>query len=172
MMTFSLQSYADLLRSDLSRRSKGILNAQIVARAAFDGTAEEIAVMMVAHNLLRDLGRLNQQYVCYTVKTPEQIAYFFHAHQNELTISKAISTTLNQRQQLLKATYVPNIRTLRIKSSYLAQQDLEVFAEMSARFLLWTHQAKFLARIGAESTVFQSANVMTPQYRGALIANE
>ncbi|MBW4444903.1 MAG: hypothetical protein KME10_27685 [Plectolyngbya sp. WJT66-NPBG17] len=170
-MTFSLQNYADLLRSDLSRRSKGILNAQTVARAAFDGTAEEIAVMMVAHNLLRDLGRLNQQYVCYTVKIPQQATYFFHARQNELTINKAISSDTNRQQRVLSAVYVPNIRTLRVKSSHLAEQDLKLFGELSIQFLLWTHQVKFQSRISADSLAFQESSVMTPQYRGGAFAN-
>jgi hypothetical protein len=168
-MTFSLQNYADLLRSDLNRRSKGILNAQTIARAAFDGTAEEVAVAMIAHNLLRDFGRLNQQYVCYTVKIPEQAVYFFHAYQNELNINKAIAPHKNQR--LLSAIYVPNIRTLRVKSSHLAEQDLKIFAELSTRFLLWTHQLKYQSRIRVDRLAFQESSVMTPQYRGVAFAN-
>ncbi|MBD1847547.1 hypothetical protein H6F89_29925 [Cyanobacteria bacterium FACHB-63] len=171
MMTFSLQSYAELLRSDLSRRSKGILNARTIARAAFDGTAEEVAVMMVAHNLLRDFGRLNQQSVCYTVRIPKQAVYFLHAYENELNIDRAIATSTNRKQRLLNAIYVPNIRTLRVKSSRLTEQDLRVFAELNARFLLWTHQVKYQSRIRADSLAFQESGVMTPLYRGVSFAN-
>lgn len=171
MMTFSLQNYAELLRSDLSRRSKGILNARTVARAAFDGTAEEVAVAMVAHNLLRDFGKLNQQYVCYTVRIPKQAVYFFQAHQNELIINRTIATSTNRKQRLLSAIYVPNIRTLRVKSSCLGEQELRIFAELNARFLLWTHQMKYQSRIRANSLAFQDSGVMPPLYRGVIFAN-